>query len=252
MLCPLSYAVIGATRRCSRQAWGSCGLGVACELNPGPNCKLFGSILADLSDGLTQGAYAKLAAAAQSGRLVQEDIAVLQEEVANARIVSADAKVVSSMADDDVLALARGDTSAGSIAHKLQRWEEYQQRGGTWGYFQWSNVYDANMTRATAANEAVLAYKNEIGWGTPEVTIQVNVNGQRVARRLDIADIEDQRGIELKTGYQTATQANLWEVARDKALVDMGLDVKWVFKGTASQPLKEALKQANIPYEGGG
>jgi filamentous hemagglutinin len=222
-----------------------------CELNPGPNCKLFGSILSDLSDGLTQVAYAKLAAAIQSGRLVQEDIAALQEQVVNARIVSTEAKVVSSMADDDALALTRGDVSAGSIAHKLQRWEEYQKRGGTWGYSQWSNVYDANMTRATAANQEVAAYQKQIGWGRTEVSVKANVEGVEYTRRLDIADETTSRGVEFKTGYQSATEANLWEVKRDKALLDDGWDIQWVFKGTASEPLKEALRKAGISYVGG-
>lgn len=57
-----------------------------CERSPGPNCKLLGSILADLSDGLTAVAYAKLAVAGESGILAQEDIAILRREIDGAGV----------------------------------------------------------------------------------------------------------------------------------------------------------------------
>ncbi|WP_221152333.1 hemagglutinin repeat-containing protein, partial [Rhizobium binae] len=59
-----------------------------CERSPGPNCKLLGSILADLSDGLTAVAYAKLAAAGASGRLVADDVRILQETVTAEKALS--------------------------------------------------------------------------------------------------------------------------------------------------------------------
>lgn len=141
--------------------------------------------------------------------------------------------------------------TAGSDAHKAARWKEYQDNGGTWSYDRWSKVYDANMTRASAANDAVDAYHETLGWGEREVTVDANVDGVDYPRRLDIADVATQRGIEYKTGYQTATQDNLWEVARDKSLVDSGWDIQWVFRDSASQPLKDALDEAGIGYKVG-
>ncbi|MEA1677283.1 hypothetical protein [Nitrospirillum sp. BR 11163] len=141
--------------------------------------------------------------------------------------------------------------TAGSDTHKAQRWQEYQDNGGTWNYDRWSNVYDANMTRASAANAAVDAYHKTLGWGEREVTVPSVVDGVEYPRRLDIADVAAQRGIEYKTGYQTATQDNLWEVARDKSLADEGWDIQWVFRDKASQPLKDALTDAGIKYTGG-
>lgn len=137
---------------------------------------------------------------------------------------------------------------AGSDTHKAARWQEYQDRGGEWDYDRWSKVYEANMTRATEANKAVDAYHETLGWGEREVTVPTEVDGVEYPRRLDIADTTLQKGIEYKTGEQYATEDNLWEVARDKSLVEDGWDIQWVFRDTASQPLKDALDNAGIQY----
>jgi hypothetical protein len=137
---------------------------------------------------------------------------------------------------------------AGSATHKAARWQEYLDNGGTWDFSRWSNVYEANMVRARAANAAVDAYHSTLGWGRREVTVSSTVDGVQFPRRLDIADVATQRGIEYKTGYQTANVDNLWEIARDKALLDSGWDVRWVFRDTASQPLKDALTRAGIRW----
>ena len=143
-------------------------------------------------------------------------------------------------------------TGAGSAAHKATRWQEYQDSGGEWPYDRWSNVYDANMNRATLANQATKAYHETLGWGEREVTVYSNVDGVEYARRLDIADEDALQGIEYKTGYQTATQDNLWELTRDKALQDKaGWTIKWVFRDSASQPLQDALTNAGIDFSVG-
>ncbi len=135
----------------------------------------------------------------------------------------------------------------GSPEHKAARWAEYEARtpeGERWSYERWSNVYDANMTRATRAHAAADAYHQEIGWGQREVTIDV----EGMPRRLDIADEAALRGVEYKTGYQTLTEANNWEIMRDQILVQRGWQIEWVFEGTASKPLLQALKDALIPF----
>ncbi|WP_186377499.1 polymorphic toxin-type HINT domain-containing protein [Planctopirus ephydatiae] len=134
--------------------------------------------------------------------------------------------------------------SPGSPEHKANRWEEYKEKGGKWDYNRWEQTYELNMARATKAHEALNRYHSQIGWGKREVTIPV----EGVNRRLDIADVATRRGIEYKTGYQSATQDNLWEVERDKALVNKGWDIEWVFEGQASQQLLEALDRAGIRY----
>lgn len=135
--------------------------------------------------------------------------------------------------------------------HKLNAWADYLARRGEYGFERWSNVYEANQTRARLANQAVDAYQETLGWGKREVTVQVNVDGDDYDRRLDIADLETRRAIEYKTGYQTATEDNLQEIARDRALTRQGWNIQWVFRDTASKPLKAYLTDAGIPYRGG-
>ena len=138
------------------------------------------------------------------------------------------------------------DSGPGSDSHKAQRWTQYQARGGKLSYEQWSRMYEANMVRARQANAAVNAYHKQLGWGRRELEVEVE---KGVMRRLDIGDKLAKRGIEFKTGYQTASQENLSELARDQTLIRQGWDIKWVFQGSASNPLLSALKEARISYE---
>lgn len=133
----------------------------------------------------------------------------------------------------------------GTPAHKQQRWEEYQARGGTWSYDRWSKTYEVNLQQARQAHQAAEAYRRQIGWGQSEVTVRVDDQG--TTRRLDIGDPDALRGIEYKTGYITYDEAIRSEVARDAALVQQGWDIQWVFEGRASQPLLDALREAGIP-----
>ncbi|HTV22609.1 MAG TPA: polymorphic toxin-type HINT domain-containing protein, partial [Polyangiaceae bacterium] len=137
------------------------------------------------------------------------------------------------------------EPGAGSPEHKAQRWKEYQERGGQWDYDRWSKTYENNMERARNAARAEEAYRDRLGWGRTQVTVRV----EGVDRRLDIADVATQRGVEVKTGAQYATQENLWEIARDEVLREQGWDIRWHFEGHVSQPLKDALDKAGIPYD---
>lgn len=132
----------------------------------------------------------------------------------------------------------------GSPEHKAQRWQEYQDRGGEWTYERWSNQYEVNMRQARQANAAMDAYHERLGWGEREVTL--DANGQ--SRRLDIADVSTQRGIEHKTGYQTANEFNMSEIARDRVLMQNGWQIEWVFEGTASKNLMRELINSGIPF----
>jgi hypothetical protein len=136
----------------------------------------------------------------------------------------------------------------GSPEHKAARWSEYETRGGKWDYERWSKAYENNMARARVANTAADSYQKQLGWGQREVTVEV----EGVARRIDIADVAARRGVEVKGGDQFATQANLWEVMRDKILVEQGWDIEWHFEGTASGPLLKALAEAKIKVTGAG
>jgi hypothetical protein len=143
---------------------------------------------------------------------------------------------------------AGGDLVPGSPAHKAARWAEYLERRGAdaWDYERWSNVYERNMVRARLANEAADAYRQQLGWGNREVTVDV----EGVPRRLDIADPATRRAVEVKTGDQYLTQDNAWEIMRDRVLVEQGWDIAWHFDGHASAPLLRALHDAGITVTG--
>lgn len=142
---------------------------------------------------------------------------------------------------------AAPEGAAGSIAHKANAWSEYAARGGEWDYARWSQTYEKNMLRATDANKAADTLMAERGSGGREVTTDVRMpDGTTTSRRLDIADIADQRGIEHKSGYQYLSQENAWELQRDAELVKQGWDIEWVVDGSASQPLLDALNAVGI------
>lgn len=232
--------------------------------------QLMGELLFDLlmAIDLVVG-LAKLVAALPKLARYAEDLATLAREFRAARQLETKAADLAEPGPrltqaqkDAAQASTRGSTpppaptapatGPGSAAHKAARWQEYQDRGGEWPYDRWSNVYDSNVTRAKLANQATDAYHDTLGWGEREVTVTSNVDGVDYARRLDIADEATLQGVEYKTGYQTATQDNLWEVARDKALQDKaGWSIKWVFRDSASQPLQDALTEAGIDFSVG-
>ena len=136
----------------------------------------------------------------------------------------------------------------GTPEHKQMRWEEYQENGGKLDYDSWSKKYDVCMQNATKGNAAADAYMEDIGWGKREVTVETSLsNGDKVSRRLDIADAATQRGIEVKSGNYFSLDKNIaYEVERDAALVQDGWSIEWHIDGKASQPLLDALKEAGI------
>jgi hypothetical protein len=152
---------------------------------------------------------------------------------------------------DDLIIESRG-LAPGTGEHKTAAWEAYNQRPNHgWDYERWSATYDSNQLRASAANQAVRDYQSRLGWGATEQTVDVEIDGQVWVRRLDIADRAAERGIEYKTGYQSATVDNLWEVERDAKLVARGWDIEWVFRDSASRQLLEALDRAGIKHRMG-
>ena len=136
----------------------------------------------------------------------------------------------------------------GTPEHKQMRWEEYQENGGKLDYDSWSKKYDVCMQNAAKGNAAADAYMEDVGWGKREVTAEASLsNGDKVSRRLDIADAATQRGIEVKSGNYFSLDKNIaYEVERDAALVQDGWSIEWHIDGKASQPLLDALKEAGI------
>lgn len=167
----------------------------------------------------------------------------------------------------------------GSEEHWKQRWKEYEERmqgnPKKWEFKRWKNVYDRNMERAKKASKAVDAYKARQASVEPwlqnaEREVRVEIEG--IERRFDIMETANipanlrtegiihleelekagikPKVVEHKTGKIYNTQDIQWEVARDEILMkEKGWQVKWVFEGSASAPLKKALKDAGIPFE---
>ncbi|UFH31460.1 DUF4280 domain-containing protein [Chryseobacterium sp. C-71] len=143
--------------------------------------------------------------------------------------------------------LVHNGYAAGSPEHKAQAWDDYQARGGEWDYNRWSNTYEANMQNANRGNAAADNYHNELGWGAREQTVKVEINGQTVNRRLDIADVDAKMGVEVKSGnYFSRTEDIMSEIERDRELVRQGWDIEWKIEGGASQPLLDELRDAGI------
>lgn len=142
------------------------------------------------------------------------------------------------------------EPAAGTPEHKALRWQQYLERRGEdpdrWSYEQWEKTYENNMVRATKARQAEEAYRERLGWPASQKTVTVDGH----VRRVDVYHPgPPPRAREVKTGKQYATKENLWELERDKALRDLGWDVRWHFEGHVSQPLKDALDEAGIPYD---
>jgi len=140
-------------------------------------------------------------------------------------------------------------TGSGSAAHKAKRWQEYQDRHGDWSYERWSKTYDQNMVRATNAHKIADDYHVELGWGVREKTVKVtDSNGTVMNRRLDIVDVSNAKGVEVKSGNIYHDEAIRYEIARDRLLVEADWDINWHFDGYASRPLLNALNDAGIPW----
>lgn len=145
--------------------------------------------------------------------------------------------------------LADGSAAPGTLPHKAARWQEYEERGGQWGYQRWGKTYEHNMHRASDAHAYADAIRAELGWGEREFTAKIN--GE--IRRLDIAEVDTvagiKRGVEVKSGYVCNSQAVRDEIRKDAALVGEGWTIRWIVKGRVSQQLRDALENANILLE---
>ncbi|WP_294304165.1 polymorphic toxin-type HINT domain-containing protein [uncultured Chryseobacterium sp.] len=149
--------------------------------------------------------------------------------------------------EDGILVHNGYKPEAGTPEHKAQRWEDYQARGGELNYDDWSKRYDVAIQNANKGNAAADAYHESVGWGKREVTVEVELDGATVNRRLDIADVKKQKGIEVKSGnYFSRTEEIMYEIKRDEQLVKDGWKIEWRIEGNASQPLLDELKAAGI------
>jgi hypothetical protein len=139
--------------------------------------------------------------------------------------------------------------------HKADRWMQYINSGGTWSFERWSPMYEANMTRARQAHEAVDDYLSTLAWNREanrEYSITVTVAGSNATRRIDIAHVANRHGVEVKA-YETGVVYNTddikREVSMDGALINQTQrwTIDWVFLNCRpSEPLRTALTNAGI------
>jgi hypothetical protein len=122
----------------------------------------------------------------------------------------------------------------GSASHRAARWQEYLDSfkpGGSragktpWSQERWDRYYDLNMTRPTVANQPVLDYHGQLGWGRRQVDVATDLG----TRRLDIADVTGRRGVEVKSGYIRMSPELRSQINRDAWLVQRGWDIEHHF-----------------------
>ena len=135
---------------------------------------------------------------------------------------------------------------------KAERWNAYlekrldRKKGKIKDFKSWSNVFDASIKNPKKGNAAVKRHHERIGWGEREVTVEVPFE-KTVNRRLDIAQVEKMRGVEVKSGnYFSLTKFIAYEIERDARLVEIGWNIEWIIEGRASKPLLDALEKAGI------
>ncbi|MFK8302002.1 Hint domain-containing protein [Capnocytophaga stomatis] len=163
------------------------------------------------------------------------------------------------VAEDGILVHNGYKLEAGTPEHKAQRWESYQRRQKKKGkpiksYEEWSNRYEANIKNPKKGKKSADEYHNKIGWGEREVPVKIDESGNIVKsekgipqRRLDIADIESKKAIEVKDysrkNLSYSDDKIKKEIEFDKKMVEKEWDVEWVFIDRGpSKPLAEILK----------
>lgn len=133
----------------------------------------------------------------------------------------------------------------GGDQHKAQRWEEYE---GDWKYERWEKTYNANMQNAKKGGASVKKRQAELDWES-EREVEVEVE-EDVYRRLDIANVEDKKAVEVKSGkYVCLDEFTKSEVKRDGKLVKQGWEIEWFFDNEASGPLVDKLNEKGITVE---
>lgn len=137
---------------------------------------------------------------------------------------------------------AVADMTPGSPAHKADRWQKYQARGGKKSYEQWSRQYDVNMRNYQHGAQREAAYREAMGAG--DGTVKTSLTN----RQVDILKADEMYAGQLKTGPVSLTKENALAIQKDAELVRDGWTVEHILEKGASKPYLEALKSAGIDY----
>lgn len=142
--------------------------------------------------------------------------------------------------------------------HKAQRWANHKAGNPDADFKTWSNQYDGNIDKVTAANKGIDDYISTYS-GTvvreksfSNISINTPDGVQSFTRRLDIVDEDVFKGIEFKE-YSSGKVYRSPDVIREytldgKLLKDDLLDeIEWLFKGCEpSGPLRTDLEALGI------
>ncbi|GEL99239.1 hypothetical protein [Cellulomonas terrae] len=138
------------------------------------------------------------------------------------------------------------DYPAGSEEHMLARWQLYQTNGSnrlTWE--QWRDQYirnQGNKPRGDAFENAVYELDE---YSPDEWTRNTSVkDASGVDRNYDVVNIEDQIGVEIKSG-NTIDPAQL---AKDQTLVNANWTIRYVFGSQPSAATIRKLDEAGIEW----
>lgn len=155
---------------------------------------------------------------------------------------SSSSKTASRGADGTVVA-KKQKLVPGSAEHKADRWEKYQERGGTKEYDEWSKQYDTNINNQKFGAAREESYR--IAMDADEATIKTPLT----QRQIDIYKSEEMYAGQLKTGPVSLTSENALAIQKDAELVKQGWQVEHILEKGASKPYLEALDKAGIGYK---
>jgi hypothetical protein len=134
-----------------------------------------------------------------------------------------------------------------SPEHRAQRWKEYQDRGGSWTYEEWSAAYERAIRNAKGGLAREAEYR--LAWGGENRIVNTPYGQRQIDVHLG------NRLVQIKTGQESLTttgpQNNTDAIRRDAWLVKRGYQVEWVLEKGGSQPLLDALKAAGIKVHTG-
>jgi hypothetical protein len=134
-----------------------------------------------------------------------------------------------------------GSLPAGMPAHKEARWKEYQEKGGTWSYERWSELYDHSIQakRAEGLKEvADLTSKKDAAEARGNELNKKAKEQQERAAELD-------RQAAIAKGDKQAELRKQWREARDAA-DQAKLDAEAAFKEVVETQLQIQRKNAQL------
>jgi hypothetical protein len=146
-----------------------------------------------------------------------------------------------------------------TLNHKAVRWREHLDSDRKSGFEAWSNRYEANMYKPENGDQAVNDIKSTLDWqdrAKKNHPIDVTVDGKLTERKIDLADVLVQHGIEVKSSTRSSSPA-VYASPNSKILVEAKCDIElvknhswtidWIFVACVpSKALDKLLREGGI------